>query len=251
MTALNRIRHKLDDAREKRGTLGDTHGSNDNNLGDLVDNYNNINPDDDMIGALGNMNNQLNPIDSTIKDTNKDAADLLAALGDLDTELVSFDTDARKGKLNDAKSHLEEALHELEDIEKRLRELESGVKETSEDVNAKQAAEESPDAKLAEVADKLGVLSDDTADMRARKDDAVKSIQGLMAEIDSYNGGNIEDLLEKAKQLSEQTTDVKKDVETGHKRLEELRKAFADALARLELEKRHKAMKAEREKKRL
>ena len=91
-------------------------------------------------------------MDHSIKDTNKDASDLLQGLADLEEEVSTFDTDNRKGVLFDAKSHLEEALHELEDIEKRLRELETGVDETTKEVDDKQNELEFPDDNLADVA---------------------------------------------------------------------------------------------------
>ena len=97
----------------------------------------------------------------------------------------------------------------------------------------------------------MGVLGSDTKDMRAKKDETVKAIHALIGEIESYDGGNIEDLLNRSKELADTTQEVKSDVETGHKRLEELRKALADAIARIELEKNHRKMKAEREAKRL
>lgn len=150
--------------------------------------------------------------------------------------------------LNGVKDDLNKKLKDLDAIEKRLNELESGINDTDAKIKDWKKVidpEDESASRLAKVEDDLSALGDDKDGMRNTVNSLKRDIGDLIKEVDSADpeSCDLEGIINRAHDLEHKTDEVGTEVEDGHDRLDAIRKALEDALARARAEKRQEAIK--------
>lgn len=256
LAEVERLKKKVEDLNKKQGSLDKDNDKNRGNLGLVKDKAAQIDrlPKDsktDAVDGLMDTLDDIQPVSMDIADNKRKSEDLLNKLDDLQEELGNYDAQARKGLIDECTGSLQDKLNDLDDLENKLKALEGGVQDTKGEIKDRIDGIDSKDPrakKLGLLNNKLGAVSDDTEDMRAKKDELKKEVEEMLDQLNNMDPSQVKlnDVIKIKKQCNDKDAkfdDISKDVDEGQKKLDDINNDLQNLLDSAKADERHKALK--------